>query len=291
MGVGYVKGSLDSSDVITKAVSENEVVIHAATADDEPSVIAVLAGIKQRAESGKMTTYIHTSGTGTLQDHSKHFQDTGVIYSDDDPDHINTLPDSADHRNVDLKILKARQELKGKAKISIMLPPCIFGLGSGPFNKLSQQVIAHEKGALNAGVVPCIHDGPHTWSYVHNKDLIQGYITLLKHMLSIDATDADLDNPYYFCESFEQTWKKTSMTIAEILGLSTARATKGNGLIPEEAMDAMSSDSRSRAVRLRKLGWKPTVHQNDFKHECEKEIEVLKEQGVGTQSRAYVVGN
>jgi len=147
LGVKHVKGQLGDKDTISQAVLENDCVIHAATADDEPSVEAVLEGIKLRAEKGLLTTYLHTSGTGELMDHSQEYKDTGVVFSDDNPAQIDALPDHADHRNVDLKILKARQELKGKAKISIILPPCIFGVGAGPFNKLSQQVIALETSA------------------------------------------------------------------------------------------------------------------------------------------------
>lgn len=118
-------------------------------------------------------------GTGELQDHENHFKNLGVIYSDEEPDKINSLPDSADHRVVDLKILKAKKELGDKAKISIIMPPCIWGIGESPFNKHSQQVVAHEKAALKSGVVPCVGDGAHYWSYVHIKDLVPGYITIL----------------------------------------------------------------------------------------------------------------
>jgi len=62
MQVHYVKGELGSHEVIKKAAAEHDVVIHAATADDEPSVRAVLAGIEERSAKGLKTVYIHTSG-------------------------------------------------------------------------------------------------------------------------------------------------------------------------------------------------------------------------------------
>jgi len=69
-------------------------------------------------------------------------------------------------------------------------------------------------------------------------------------------------------------------------GLSIATAKKGNGLIPPSALAAMSADSRSRAVRLRAMGWKPVVGKEDFEAEVKKDIELLREQGEGTNSRA-----
>lgn len=87
LGVNTVKGSLDDEDVIVKAVLEHEVswrllldaakreltsaclmqiIIHAATADDAPSVKAILKGLAQRSPSAPPATYIHTSGVSCL---------------------------------------------------------------------------------------------------------------------------------------------------------------------------------------------------------------------------------
>ena len=128
-------------------------------------------------------------------DHSKELQDTGVVFSDDNPAMIDALPDHADHRNVDLIILKKRSELKDTLKNAIILPPCIFGVGNGPFNRISQQVPAHERAALNAGVVPCMGQGNHLWSFVHNSDLIKGYMILLVSLF-LDAVSGDQNIRY-----------------------------------------------------------------------------------------------
>ena len=111
-------------------------------------------------------------------------------------------------------------------------------------------------------------------------------------MLATPSSDPDFSNPYYFCESFEQSWKKTSETIKELLpGLNTSRATAGNGLFSVAQLSAMSAESRSRAVRLRKLGWKPNWNQEDFKPEIGRELEMFKKAGEESNSRAYTTSD
>jgi uncharacterized protein YbjT (DUF2867 family) len=48
-----VEGSLDDFKVIARASQESDVVIHAATADHLPSVLAVLEGIRRKLRAGK----------------------------------------------------------------------------------------------------------------------------------------------------------------------------------------------------------------------------------------------
>ena len=48
------------------------------------------------------------------------------IYHDNVASEINSVPDSAPHRPIDLAIIKAQKELGNKAKIAIMIPPTIL---------------------------------------------------------------------------------------------------------------------------------------------------------------------
>jgi len=289
LGVKTVSGSLHDHDVIKSAAAKHDITIHAATADDLPSAQAVLDGLEERASKGLKSLYLHTSGTGVLMPKNGPQEPTDMIYYDDKPEDIDALPNENDHREIDLTILKHKNSnLKGKAKIAIMLPPCIYGVSqTAPFNKLSQQVVAMETGALQAGVVPVVGKGEHIWNYIWIHDLIPGYLTILDHLIEIPVDDPDLENPYYFCSDFEQSWKKTGEEIAKIVSpdvpLSTQPASKGNGLLPEDAMSAMRSNSRSRANRLAKLGWK--AKGKPLSETIPEELKVLREQGVETNTR------
>lgn len=55
------------------------------------------------------------------------------MYSDKEPEKINEkIPDSADHRLIDLEIKRAVEGNKvGGAHVAIILPPLIYGIGTG----------------------------------------------------------------------------------------------------------------------------------------------------------------
>ena len=61
-GVSPVMGTLEDTELIQQQAAANDVIIHAATADDLPSVEAVVRGIDERANQPKHTIFIHTSG-------------------------------------------------------------------------------------------------------------------------------------------------------------------------------------------------------------------------------------
>lgn len=126
-GATPVMGSLDDKELITKQTAEHDIVFHTATADHVPSAVAILDGVKQRASKGLNTIYIHTSGTSVLDDGAKGGEKSEKIYHDDKREEIDSVPDSAPHREIDLTIVKAQKELGAQAKIAIMIPPLIYG--------------------------------------------------------------------------------------------------------------------------------------------------------------------
>lgn len=122
-----VVGELSDHETIAKHVFLSDVVVHSASADDMPSVKAVLDGLVRRAEKELSTIYLHNGGAANVADGADGEYKGQKIYSDEKPDEIDALPDSAPHRNVDLEILKVRKEIGKKAKIAIMTPPLIYG--------------------------------------------------------------------------------------------------------------------------------------------------------------------
>lgn len=129
-GASAIIGDLDDKALITKHSGLSDIIIHTATADHLPSVEAVLDGIRTRAFKGQMTIFIHTSGTSVLDDKSDGQFKTDTIYTDETRDGMDSVPDDAPHREVDLTIVKAQVELGEKAKMAIMCPPLIYGCES-----------------------------------------------------------------------------------------------------------------------------------------------------------------
>lgn len=170
LGVKPIFGTLHDEELIAETTLKNDIIIHAATADDIPSVRAILAGLAKRPASSPRAHYIHTSGSECLfsfvhpsEQHTVHFGPTSVtplslslhcsmltnrplstaglltgtddnsfIFSDKRPKDIDALPDTASHRDVDLLIKNAVDSGKiGNARAAIILPPLIYGIGNG----------------------------------------------------------------------------------------------------------------------------------------------------------------
>lgn len=264
-----------------------------ATADHLPSVLAILDGIRSRASKGLSTTFIHTSGTSLLSDYStnKNNVKSPAVWSDNDRASIDALPDSAPHREIDLAIVRAQKELGEKAKIAIMIPPLIYGFNPS-HKRLTIQIPTLTRFALKHGYAAHVGKGLGVESNIHVLDLARAYIVLLHHMEKSSPSFL-LENPYYFCECTgdqEVSWRE----IAETIGEQLHRAGKIQDPKPKELKEDLWGDlfgeftgpviglnSRSRAVRLRELGWQP--REKDWKRSyVEDELpEILKEDPKG----------
>lgn len=281
-GTKTVLGTLDNHDIIAKQAAASDVVIHTASADHLPSVEAVLDGIAQRAKEGKETVYIHTSGCSELADNSGGAYKNEKVYEDDKPEMIDALPDSAPHRQIDLAILRRRKELGTKAKISIVLPPVIYGVGKAS-GRLSIQIPTMARFALKHGWAGYAGKGKAVWGQVHVTDLARGYYTIMKWMLSADAAKV-LENPYYFIENGDEySWEE----MAEGIGRALQKVGKLEDPKPREIPEDLYSylfgewsvavageNARNRANRLRALGWN-CQEKSTFKSLEEDEVPIL----------------
>ncbi len=198
------------------------------------------------------------------------------------------MPESAPHRQIDLAILRHQQDLGDQAKIAIMIPPLIYGWVP-QHRRLSIQIPTLTKFALKHGFAGHVGKGLSVESQIHVVDLARAYVTLLHHMES-SSPQTFLDNPYFFCENGHDTsWK----TVAEMIGSSLHKAGKISDPSPKTIPRDMYGDlfgeytsavvglnSRSRAVRLRELGWEPRERSMQDSYEMFELPEILKEEGV-----------
>lgn len=286
-GASVVIGDLNDTSKITEQTLEHEVVLHTATADHKPSAEAVLEGIKLRAAKGLLTTYIHTSGTSVLDDGALNAYKSDKVYHDNIRSEIDSVPDDAPHREIDLAIVKAQQQLGDNAKIAIMIPPLIYGFNPR-HGRLTIQIPTLTRFALKHGYAAHVGKGLGVESNIHVMDLARAYIVLLHHLEKV-SPKATLENPYYFCEATgenEPSWYE----VAKAIGEGLHKAGKIESPEPRELTKDLWGDvfadftgaviglnSRSRALRLRELGWKPT--EKDWKSSyLEDELpEILKE--------------
>ncbi|KAK4621928.1 Oxidase ucsJ [Fulvia fulva] len=255
-GAEVVYGDLNDKTAITEQVVKHDITFHTATADHLPSAEAVIDGVKARAAGGKGTIFIHTSGTSLLTDYPKikNNQKSNDIWHDSNRQEIDSLPDDAPHREIDLAIVNAQKALGEKAKIAIMIPPLIYGFNAD-HGRLTIQIPTLNRFALKHGFAAHVGKGEGVESNIHVKDLARAYIVS--------------KNPYYFCETTgdkEPSWRE----VAELIGEQLHKVGKIQDPKPRQLKEDLWADvfgdftgaviglnSRSRAVRLRELGWKP----------------------------------
>jgi nucleoside-diphosphate-sugar epimerase len=284
-GATTVQGTLSDVDLITEHTLASDIVIHTATADDLPSVEAVLAGIEQRAAQGKGTVFIHTSGTSLLADDAVGNATSERIFSDERPEEIDALPDSAPHRNIDLAIVRAQKSLGDKAKLAIMIPPLIYGVNPG-YKRLSIQMPTLTRFALKHGYAGHVGQGVSVWSAIHVADLARGYMTLLNWLERSPAAEVQ-GNPYFFCENgTEFAWRDAVGVVGKALFEAGRIQSPETREIPKEDYKdlfgeytswVLGCNSRSRAERLRRLGWEAR-EKGMFESLAENEVPVILEE-------------
>ncbi|KAE8452051.1 hypothetical protein EG329_002216 [Mollisiaceae sp. DMI_Dod_QoI] len=281
-GVKTILGFLDDSKIITETAARSDIVIHSATADHLPSVEAVLDGISQRSKAGRNTIYIHTSGCSELTDQSNGAFVNPTIFEDDKPEAIDALPDSAPHRSIDLAILRKRKEFGRHAKISIVLPPLIYGVGKKS-GRLSIQLPTMARFAIKHGFAGYVGKGQSLWNQVHVTDLARAYMTVL-HWMESASPETVLENPYFFVENGEElSWASCAGEIGKALHKAGKVQDPTPREIPADLYDdlfgkwslpVLGQNSRNRANRLRALGWQPR-EKSTFESLREDEIPIL----------------
>ena len=126
-------------------------------------------------------------------------------------------------------------------------------------------------------------------SNIHVLDLARAYVVLLHHLESASPL-ATLENPYYFCEctgNNEPSWKE----VAAHIGASLYKAGKINDpeprgigkdlygdLFGDNTSAVLGLNSRSRAKRLRELGWEPRAKDWRESYVEDELPQILKEE-------------
>ncbi|CAI7600238.1 unnamed protein product [Penicillium bialowiezense] len=279
IGVKTVVGTLDDASVIKNQVAISDIVFHTATADHLPSVEAILDGVRQRTQMGLETIYIHNSGASLIADSSAGEYENETVFDDQNPSQIDSLPDSAPHRLIDLAIVRARRELATHAKMAIMIPPVIYG------------VTTRENRQIGKGLS--------VWNHVHVKDLARGYMVLLHWMEGAPHEDV-AKNPYFFCENGQElSWGKCAAEIGRILKGAGKIGQCAPKTIPEANYGDLfggfsgvvaGSNAKNKATRLRQMGWAP-LEKDTFASLAEDEIPMILEETGEFNGYASVVAS
>lgn len=265
-GIKTVLGSLSDADLITAQTAAHRITINTASCDDLPSVEAILAGVRQRASEEKPVIYLHTSGTGVLEDGAGGAYKSEKVYHDTTREEIDALPEAYMHRHVDIPIARVAQELGERAKIAVILPPFVYGIDP-THPRQSMALPIYTRFALKHGYAGHVGDGLNVWSLVHVKDLARAFIKVLGFVESSPPSTL-LENPWFFAENgTEASMLECAQNISRVLHKAGKLESPKVQVFSEADFGelfgpfttrALGCNSRSSADRLRALGWTAT---------------------------------
>ncbi|KAH7339828.1 NAD(P)-binding protein [Rhizoctonia solani] len=258
LGVKTIQGSFSDVDKIEQASREADIVYNAADADDMELTKAVLKGLKSKQERGVL---IQTSGTGLLSDNynGELTPEGSKIWNDNDINDIKGIAPTQPHRNVDLEIFGAHE--REEIDAYIIAPSCIYGIGDGPGNKISQQIPRLIRAAIEFKQPVYVGKGTNLWNNVHITDLVQLYALVLNLALSVragEATRPEAFANFYFGSVGEHAWGDIAKRLGPILlKRGKVEKTEARSIKADEVQNfsALATNSRSVAERSRKLGW------------------------------------
>ncbi|KAK6527518.1 hypothetical protein TWF694_004501 [Orbilia ellipsospora] len=292
--VKTVIGDLDSSDILTSISAESDIILTAADADHPAHIKSIYAGMAQN-KSGKKTYLIHTSGTGifldlSLKNAGEKSQSTISDRNWDDVadfQELWDLPEELLHRNVDVLVQSPPTDANPNINFALVIPPLIYGEGSGAVNRRSIQVPHLIKTIIKRGKGLRVGKGENLWSNVHVQDLSRLYISLLNDAIT-DGGKADWNKNggIYFAENGIHVHHDIAERITKIAFEKGYIKNEGvDGLSVEEVKSfnpfgplLWGTNSLSTATRARKvLGWKP--REVSLEETLEDEVEVAFKSG------------
>ncbi|KAH8757077.1 NAD dependent epimerase/dehydratase family protein [Hyaloscypha finlandica] len=291
---------LDDYETIYDAARDADVVIAAASARHEGSAKACLAGLSERSRTiGRPTHYVHTSGASMIGD----WPLTGTrvdekTYSDvsDDVFELEKIFEREERgwspvRSVNQFVVENGERLG--VRTYIVVPPLIFGPGTGSFTLGFGQVHMIVQASLKRKHAVMVGAGSGIWSRIHILDLTSLYFLLTQAILDQKSDPPSGKTGYYFAENGASSWESISKKIGEVgkkigafdgsevrsMSLGEAKEEFGYGS-ERDAEGVVGSSARIKADKARQLlGWSPTRGEGEFLEEIEDVVTAMFQQG------------
>jgi len=292
-GITTVVGSHLDEALFVKLASETDVLVACADSDHPDAATFALKGLKKRFDAtGVPPIFIHTSGTGVLADTALGAFTGDVIWRDDDPDQIETLPDNALRRDIELMVIDA--DKKGYVKSYIISPTTIWGY---PTHKVAKTGVTHchshqipllIKACLARGNGGIINKGLNIWDNVNTDELGLLYATVYDYAVQNPNAGHGREG-IYFARSDEYMWKDLSKAVAQALyDIGKGHSPEPTEFTPEELEQRfgfvarwLGCNSRSSAKRSLSTGWNPKLGTPQMLAYIKDEVNYILTEGDG----------
>ncbi|KAK2060058.1 NAD dependent epimerase/dehydratase [Colletotrichum caudatum] len=252
---------LDDSDFLRRTASEYDYVIHTPTGFHTSSAVALIEGLAQRKmQTGKDVHFIHTSGTSNLAERVGK-KEMGEVHEWSDLENVFEFEEEKEkeeaygQRTTDIAVVNTGE--KTGVKTYIMMPPTIYGRGTGLFNQGSIQIPSIIRGAIKAGASEYVGDGKACLGHVHVTDLALLYELVLKKVFHNWREIAEYVGKAGVALGALKSAEPRSVTLEEA-------ASKWLKATPQVAEMNYASSSATKPVLATQLGWKPRKTEKDW---------------------------
>ncbi|KAF2498698.1 NAD dependent epimerase/dehydratase family protein [Lophium mytilinum] len=272
---------IEDLDLLRKIASNYDVIINPAFVFQTEAAKALLRGLGDRAkQTGKQLHFIQESGTSCIADRpvtgtyreDRVFSDKDDIYS-----YLQERNAAEEYAPRTTTLVIPQLGLKLGVKTYMIQSPTIYGIGTGFFSKTSIQIPVLMHAAIKAGQALLLGDGKAVWDYIHIADLSTMFELMLAKILDGDDIPSGKEG-IYFSETGYYAWRDLMQGIADAgkeLGVLKTNELKpitleeavqvGYGLSNPVLELSYASNSRSRALKIRELGWKSQKTERDFR--------------------------
>ncbi|MCJ1329775.1 hypothetical protein MMC10_006455 [Thelotrema lepadinum] len=287
-GVNVLQLDLTNEKAVVDSLLTHKIniVIHTASSIDPTLALNLVTALaKQKQASGEQTYFIHTSGlsafyslTGWPAGETK---DTAVFKVE------KRLADSFPIRKTDTAVIEYA-EAQGVTSF-VVIPPLVYGQGSGEWNKLSVVLPPLVKASISRKQVYKF-PGDSKVSGVHITDLIALYGRLVDKIIRKETLPSGKEG-YYFALAHDIVWRETLDRLVAALnarGLikdshiedwpSDGFAAEALG-VPKGFVQAFwnAGDDKITHENTSKVGWQPEWNNDLFLKNIDDEIAAVLE--------------
>ncbi|WAO89105.1 Epimerase domain-containing protein [Fusarium falciforme] len=273
---------LDDSEHLRRVATEHDVVIHTASGFHLGSALALIEGLSQRkANKGGNVHYIHTSGTWNLAGPELTREASLTEFKEDNLlDHLRKLEEESpfSQRTTLLGVVTAAERQGVEAHI--LLPPDIYGQGTGLFNQHTPQLLDLVKNAIDVGYPEYIGNGLGGAGHVHIADLAELYKVMILRILQSEDIPSGKEG-LFFTETGYHNWFDVAKLIGEVgISRGVLKSADPRSITVEEAAQRWEESTngdqditklcfcmRNKTLpnRAYELGWKPEKTDHDWR--------------------------
>ncbi|RSL81444.1 hypothetical protein CEP51_005825 [Fusarium floridanum] len=282
---------LDDLEHLKLVAADHDVVIHAASGFHLGSALALIEGLGQRKiQNGGKVHYIHTSGTWNLAGpeltaEASEFKEDHLL------DHLKKLEEESpfSQRTTLLGVIIAAE--KHGVEAHILLPPDIYGQGTGLFNQHTPQLLDLVKKAIEVGYPEYIGDGLGGAGHVHITDLAELYKVMILRIIQGEDVPSGREG-LLFTETGYHNWFDVAKLIGEVgVSRGVLKSADPRSITVEEAAQRWEESTngdehitklcfymRNKTLpnKAYELGWKPEKTDHDWRAWIEEVFRIVE---------------